>query len=432
MKLAMLRQSNVEAVLLAIIVMLITDTMINQVSDFLATDLISNFGIVLYASFIIIFGISQYFILRYTRKKIQYHYSISSSTRIMDNAIIFVQSFLFLINMILLAQILFLSKYPTFLLSIITTVSYTASILLMSYFAYKFLSWYFVNMHSLIVLLFGISFAILSLTSLIGLGLDLYNFGLRPAEIYSTTKPEFPSYEEGTILNTIDMSYQYLDLISFVFVWGSSALLLRQYIHKWHLKHWILICLPLIYFLSSFIDYTGIYVPSSDSESFSYYLYSSLNSTAGGLLFGVAFLLVARNIQNVMIKNYMELSAYGFVLFFISNQVFLAATSFPPFGSVTISFFGLASYLIVIGLYSCALSVSQDVALRKSIKKSILNRFNLLGSIGQAEMQQEVEKWVKDVEKRGLRTDVPPSMSHENRILFVTVAICSSSQHPVG
>ncbi|MEP6576203.1 MAG: hypothetical protein ABJB85_07240 [Nitrososphaerota archaeon] len=419
MKLALLVENGFAIVLPIVISMLITDTMINQVSDFLAPQLISNFGIALFTSFVVIFGISQYFILSYSRKKLRYRYAASLSTKIMDNAIVIVQIFLVLINLVILVQILFLSRYYTFLLIIMTVVSYSAALGAISYFAYKFLSWYFVNKHSLIVLLYGISFALLSLISLMGLGLDLYNFGLKPPEIYPTTSVEFPSYEEGTILNSIDLSFQYLDLVSFVIVWGSSALLLREYIHKWRLRHWVLICVPLVYFLGSFVDYTGLYVPTSDSELFSYYLYSSLNSTAGGLLFAFAFLLVARNIHSVIIKNYMELSAYGFVLLFISNQVFLVASSFPPFGTVTISFYGLASYLIVRGLYASAVSVSQDVVLRKSIKRSIIRRSELLGSIGQAEMHQQTEKWVKDVDKRDLKSDIPSSMTREEVVAYI-------------
>ena len=418
MNLAILVEKVFAIVLPIVITMLIMDTMINQVSDYLAPELVSNFGTVIFTTFVIIFGISQYFILGYTRKKLSYHYTASLSSKIMDNGIVVIQISLLLINLVLLAQILFLSKYYTFLLIVITFVSDSVVIALMTYFAYKFMSWYFVNKHSLIVLLYGISFALMSLTTLAYLGLDLHNFGLRPAEIYPTTLVEFPSYEEGTILNSIRLSFQYLDLISFVVVWGSTTLLLREYIHKWRLRHWILVSVPLVYFLSSFIDYTGLYVPA-DSELFSYYLYSSLNSTAGGILFAFAFFLVARNIHNATIKNYMELSAYGFVLLFISNQVFLVPSSFPPFGVVTLSFYGLASYLMVRGLYASAVSVSQDVVLRKSIKRSIISRSKLLGSIGSAEMHQQIEKWVKDVDKRDLRTETPSSMSRDDVIAYI-------------
>jgi hypothetical protein len=70
-------------------------------------------------------------------------------------------------------------------------------------------------------------------------------------------------------------------------------------------------------------------------------------------------------------------------------------------------------------LYASAVSVSQDVVLRKSIKRAIIRRSKLLGSIGQAEMHQQTEKWVKDLDKRDLRTDIPSSMSREDVIAYI-------------
>jgi hypothetical protein len=50
------------------------------------------------------------------------------------------------------------------------------------------------------------------------------------------------------------------------------------------------------------------------------------------------------------------------MLLFTSNQPLgLTFLSYPPFGLATISFFGLASYLSLIGVYSSAISVANDV-----------------------------------------------------------------------
>jgi hypothetical protein len=53
---------------------------------------------------------------------------------------------------------------------------------------------------------------------------------------------------------------------------------------------WIIITLPLIYYLGTFVDIAGLYEPKTDSEQFDYYLYFSLNTTAGGIMFGIAFM----------------------------------------------------------------------------------------------------------------------------------------------
>ena len=88
---------NFLIVIAVVIFTLVTDTMINQVSDFLAPQLVSNFGIALFVLFAIIFGITQYIVLRYTKKKIAYMYSRSRSTRILYKIVSSIQYFLLMI-----------------------------------------------------------------------------------------------------------------------------------------------------------------------------------------------------------------------------------------------------------------------------------------------------------------------------------------------
>lgn len=406
------RSDMVVLMVIAIVISIaLSDTMINQVSDFLASQLISDFGIATFCISAIILGISQFIILRYVDRKISYLRSKSSSVKYMHRIVVVIQYLLLTIISVLIIQIVITSEYSTYTLLMITAISYFLNVVLMSYFAKKLLSWYLANRHSIVVLLYGISFILIAATSLIAVTLDLYNLSLKPKIIHPSTEVVFPTFEEDSPIFALHLAYHNIDLFSFLFVWVSTALLLHGYMRKWRARYWILLCLPVVYFLGTLIEFFGIYTPSSDSEWFSYYLYNSLHSTAGGILFGFAFLIVARNVHNEMVKGFMIISAYGFILLFISNQVTLVATSFPPYGTATISYFGLSSYLILIGLYAAALSVSQDVALRKSIKKSLVDKSKLLGGIGSAEMQIETERWVKNIGKRDYRTNIPPSMT---------------------
>ena len=70
--------NNMFIVLTILIFVLVSDTMISQVSDFLAPQLVSDFGIALFYVFVAIFGITQYLVLRYTKRKISYQYVKSS------------------------------------------------------------------------------------------------------------------------------------------------------------------------------------------------------------------------------------------------------------------------------------------------------------------------------------------------------------------
>ena len=56
------------------------------------------------------------------------------------------------------------------------------------------------------------------------------------------------------------------------------------------------------------------------------------------------------------------------------------------------SFYGLSSFLILLGLYASAFSVSEDVELRKSIRKSTLRESKFLDSMGTAHMEKELIK----------------------------------------
>ena len=84
------------------------------------------------------------------------------------------------------------------------------------------------------------------------------------------------------------------------------------------------------------------------------------------------------------------------VLLFTANQpTFLVLVPYPPFGLVTVSFTGLASYLLYLGIYSASISVSEDSRLRQSIRKAAIKESTqFLDSIGTAEMGQELEKRV--------------------------------------
>src|SRR5690242_21595294 len=76
----------------------------------------------------------------------------------------------------------------------------------------------------------------------------------------------------------------------------------------------------------------------------------------------------------------------------ISNQaIVLVNVPYPPFGLITVSFFGLASFLMFNGIYSSAIFVAEDSELRKSIRRYAIEESRLLDSIGMAQMERSEE-----------------------------------------
>jgi hypothetical protein len=211
----------------------------------------------------------------------------------------------------------------------------------------------------------------------------------------------------SSVYNVFNSGYAITSVMSFILTWIATVLLLHSYSKRLgRAKYWILVSIPLVYFLSQFQPlFLDVLTPFRLSEpvlfGVVYTLFFSATVPAGGILFGIAFWSVARNMGRNKVKQYMMISAYGMMLLFSSNQAAgLVLAPYPPFGLVTVAFFGLASYLIFLGIYSSAISVAEDSTLRQSIRRFAIKESKLLDSIGTAEMEREIQRKVVVFTKR--------------------------------
>ena len=155
-------------------------------------------------------------------------------------------------------------------------------------------------------------------------------------------------------------------------------------------KYWFLLSLPLAYFSILIIFHLHIYEPHGELETLIFFGIISFNSTFGGILFYLAFKLTSESFgSNKVFRNYLLMAGYGFMVFFSATQSNVITTLYPPFGFATISSYGLGSYLILMGLYLSALSVSRDEDLRDMIRKSTLSESKFLHSIGTSATERE-------------------------------------------
>jgi hypothetical protein len=113
------------------------------------------------------------------------------------------------------------------------------------------------------------------------------------------------------------------------------------------------------------------------------------------------FFTIARNFwQNAAPRNYLIISALGFVLLYVSNQAsVLVVTPFPAFGAATVAFMALASYFIFLGIFSSAISISEDAKLRRMLRRTTLDESKLLDSVGTAYMKDEIQRKVLKMRK---------------------------------
>ena len=193
----------------------------------------------------------------------------------------------------------------------------------------------------------------------------------------------------------------------------------------------------MVYYLIEFPLFSlGIFTPSEDSNAMTNILIFSLSAIIAGILFGVAFLSIARTLKSgTAARNYMIIAAYGFVLFYIAGSAWTSQAAYPPYGLISVSFTGLSCYLIYNGLYYSAVSISQDMTLRQSIKKSVMEQSKLLHNIGTAEMENKIQKQLlivarKTSESMTDKTGIEPSMDESDIKAYMQIVIKEVSKKP--
>lgn len=206
---------------------------------------------------------------------------------------------------------------------------------------------------------------------------------------------------------TLAQVFQLSSVISYMMMWASTTILFRGHSKKSRpILYWIVVCIPLLYFIIQFqpifIELFSTYrISEPIAFAIVYTLFLGVSKPIGGILFGVVLWIAGQRIQNEYVRHFMIIAAFGMILFFTSNQaVILVAAPYPPFGLASISFIGLAAYLLFIGFYFSAISVAQDYHLRSTVKKSADEESRLIGSIGNAQLEEELKKKVLYVVKR--------------------------------
>ena len=401
---------NLNLLIYVLIAILSLDTIINQLSSGLGIAVSSTGGIILFLVLGIITIVCQLFILQFVNKT-----SIVVRTKIrhirrMHISVTISQYFIIILFVYVMAEIALTESYSSVSSLLVTIVSYMLSILLMGTFMVIFIKWYIANRSSVLVLLYGLSFATVVIASVALLSVWTYVFEQMPITVFPTSDVYYPKTEEGSNWKILSKIYQYSDVASFFLKWGGTALILYHYSHKiGRVKYWVLLSLPVAYFSLIIVYHLHLYEPHEELETLIFYGIGSLNATFGGILFYLAFKLTSENFSsNQVFGDYLLMAGFGFMLFFSGTQGSVITTVYPPFGFATVSTYGLGSYLILLGLYLSALSVSQDEQLRNMIKRSTLSESKFLHSIGTSagERKKDIVSTVLDKVKRQQETIV--------------------------
>jgi hypothetical protein len=321
--------------------------------------------------------VGQNLILRFIKQKVDE--SIAAQKNLPLNSIhkaaVTVHYVLATLLVFVILQMLITSRYDVVFLTTGITISYVFAIIMMVILCHRFFSWFRLN-KSYVVSLYGISS--ITLAANLGITLWLVNSILLalPGEVMSHPILNSPSFSANPVKIIPNYAYVITTIASFIITWCATTIgLLKNYTHRTgKFTYWLLLILPLAYFVSQFLVFSlGLLGPVLILNPIFYgilfTILFTLTKPIGGIIFGIGFWMIARNIRkNNVIRNYLIISAYGFLLLFASNQaIVLTFAYYPP---------------------------SKDASLRREIRRLAIKESKLLDSIGSAQIEDEVRKRV--------------------------------------
>ncbi|MGB5091604.1 MAG: hypothetical protein WBN72_11725 [Nitrososphaeraceae archaeon] len=270
---------------------------------------------------------------------------------------------------------------------------------------YKSIAYQSESQSKILILILGFSMVAYVINGIFLIANYLVWLEEQPSIILSTDVAFFPDFEPEILVSQIGTIAQTVSAVAFVLTWISTVILLRPYMKKiGRIKFWSIMGFALVYYLISYpLFVLGYFTPSgeTDTEVMNNILVVSMSSIVAGIIFGAAFLSIARTLRRgTAIRDYLILAAYGMLIFYIAGSATVSQAAYPPFGLVSTAFTGLSTYLIYVGLYSSAVTLSQDLTLRKTIRKSVMEQSKLLDSIGTAQMERELQTSILTIAKK--------------------------------
>ena len=300
---------------------------------------------------------------------------------------------------LIILQMLLTTSYNINFLKSILSISYILSSVILGVLSYRFISWSSFR-PGVLVVSFGLATAALSFTAAITVAYVANELTGQLGLEYVTPLSSPVSITVGGP-NILSSAYLVSSSISFILTWFAAALLLRYYARKLgRIKYWVIMALPLIWFLSQFPPtIADLMAPFRIADpilfGIVYSLLISIVKISGGIMLGLAFWRISTTIDDDLVKNFMIASAYGVLILFAANQpIGLTLAPYPPFGLAAVSLVGLGSYLLYVGILSSAISISEDTKLRQSIRKIAKESSSFLDVIGTAAMEKEIERKV--------------------------------------
>jgi hypothetical protein len=399
-----------------VVITLLVDSQIGYIADFISERLATNEGIALFIGIAVVFAAGGILILQYVKTKTKESHARALHLRAMHIGVTIAQYVLIAIIAFVIAQILLTAQYNTVTLAIALSISYGLWIIILALLSRALFSWFrssrrnvMVSKRNVMVLILALSMIAYVVNGMTGLANYLVILQQQLEVVTSADVAFFPEFDPESLQGQINTVYQVAGNIAYVLTWIGTVMLLRPYIHRiGKTKFYAIMGSAMVYYLINFpLFVLGYFTPTeeTDIDAMNNILIFGIATVFSGIIFGAAFLSIARTLQKgSALRDYLIIAAYGLLLFYVAGSAMVSQAAYPPFGLASVAFTGLSCYLIYTGLYSSAISVSQDLALRQSIRESVKEQSKLLDSIGTAQMESELQTRVLKTVKKASDT----------------------------
>jgi hypothetical protein len=394
--------SSKHALVLIPLIVVVTIVDSQFVNIFYGTDLGTpgNYHLLVFVSFVIGASVINTILLLFAKRNdIQARTSRPSLFRVAYIGTSAVQYTISLILFILISEMLIFHGYNKTFSLLVVYLSHIWSAVILGVLSFTFIHW-FRFARSFSMLIYGVVFSVIVFLILITIPLLTEQFKSQPQSIIPR---DYTSLITSVLIPSRDIAFiyglgNYVLPLMIVLSWVLTISLLKPYAERIGKKtFWIIVSIPLLYQLFTFIvrDANLITDPALFEIIYSkqFQFLFGISYQVSGSIFAIAFLTIARKVKRKSMKNYLIMCSIGVISLFSSVQPgmpFYAA--YPPFGLVTLLFFGLSSYLLLVGMLGCAAYLSRDSTLRREIYKGLEVDSDILKNMGMAEMQREMER----------------------------------------
>lgn len=273
-------------------------------------------------------------------------------------------------GLIILLQISILSEYQTALLILLDTSIKLFSIFVLGILFYQLMKWYKVG-RNIANMVLSLGFLTITLAYFFAWIVNLGDLSIKD-DLISFANGKEILYNESQfqlyVLNLLDT----IDIVAVILLWGGISLLF-SYISKsiGNKKYWILISLPIIFYLSHFIMRETIRVNPEDS----FYvlldlIYLVIACILPNTLSFVFYFSTRKTIpKNSHLHTYLMMTIVGFTLANITTFSSLYLATYPPFGTASAIISGISYFLFFIGFYCIISFISFDRNVRSLMYK---------------------------------------------------------------